>query len=333
MRRIQKYASCSNECFILALIYIDRLIEGNNFLLTELNVHRVVITAILLAAKFFDDAYYNNAYYAKVGGVLVNELNGLEVDFLFRINFSLHVQPEEFEKYKAQLVTHSINSGIIPLASPVAPPHQLHNIPETDSDTTTQSKYNQQQATMQVATAVAVSTYDSIMTDRTQVTPSPNNCLQDTTTIGNTCGQIQTCSTAAGALVQAPTPRDQRDLHTMTAAKNSIQRTFVLERANSLPPFSSVRCVDHAFKLPYSAPAMPTKAPALDVDQMQYQMMMNQLFPIENTLVHHNHQCPTSTMTAPTNISNHHANPTGGLGGHHPGGVLGPMAYEVAWSG
>ena len=74
--RIHKYASCSNECFILALIYIDRLIQRNNFLLTELNVHRVVITAVLLAAKFFDDAYYNNAYYAKVGGVLVSEMNG-----------------------------------------------------------------------------------------------------------------------------------------------------------------------------------------------------------------------------------------------------------------
>lgn len=88
LERIHNYASCSNECFILALIYVDRLIERNNFLLTELNVHRVIITAILLAAKFFDDAYYNNAYYAKVGGVLVSELNGLEVDFLFRINFS-----------------------------------------------------------------------------------------------------------------------------------------------------------------------------------------------------------------------------------------------------
>ena len=98
--RIHKYASCSNECYVLALIYIDRLIQRNNFLLTNLNVHRVVITAILLAAKFFDDAYYNNAYYAKIGGVLVSEMNGLEVDFLFRINFSLHVTPEEYKEAK-----------------------------------------------------------------------------------------------------------------------------------------------------------------------------------------------------------------------------------------
>lgn len=114
LERVHKYASCSNECFILALIYIDRLIQRNNFLLTELNVHRVVITAILLAAKFFDDAYYNNAYYAKVGGVLVLEMNGLEVDFLFRINFSLHVTPDLFSKYHAELASHSVGSGISP---------------------------------------------------------------------------------------------------------------------------------------------------------------------------------------------------------------------------
>jgi len=107
LERIHKYGSCSNECFVLALIYIDRLIQRNNFLLTELNVHRVVITAILLAAKFFDDAYYNNAYYAKVGGVLVSEMNGLEVDFLFRINFSLHVTSDLFHKYREQLVSQA----------------------------------------------------------------------------------------------------------------------------------------------------------------------------------------------------------------------------------
>jgi len=108
LERIYKYASCSTECFILALIYIDRLIQRHNFVLTELNVHRVVITAVLLAAKFFDDAYYNNAYYAKVGGVLGSEMNGLEVEFLFRINFSLHVKPDEFAKYQANLVSHAV---------------------------------------------------------------------------------------------------------------------------------------------------------------------------------------------------------------------------------
>jgi len=121
LERIYKYASCSTECFILALIYIDRLIQRHNFVLTELNVHRVVITAVLLAAKFFDDAYYNNAYYAKVGGVLGSEMNGLEVEFLFRINFSLHVKPDEFAKYQANLVSHAVEAespSEVPFVSP-----------------------------------------------------------------------------------------------------------------------------------------------------------------------------------------------------------------------
>lgn len=108
LERIHKYASCSSQCFIMALIYIDRLISRNNFLLTDLNVHRVVITSVLLAAKFFDDAYYNNAYYAKVGGVLLSEMNSLEVEFLFRISFSLHVNPELYNKYHAELISHAV---------------------------------------------------------------------------------------------------------------------------------------------------------------------------------------------------------------------------------
>ena len=81
-------------------------------MLTELNVHRVLITAILLAAKFFDDAYYNNAYYAKVGGVHVSEMNSLEVEFLFRINFNLRVVPEVYQKYHAELVSHASSMGL-----------------------------------------------------------------------------------------------------------------------------------------------------------------------------------------------------------------------------
>jgi Cyclin len=44
LERIRRYASCSNECFVLSLVYIDRLILHNNFALTTYNVHRVVIT-------------------------------------------------------------------------------------------------------------------------------------------------------------------------------------------------------------------------------------------------------------------------------------------------
>ena len=96
-RRNNKYASSSPECFVLALVFIDRLIARNTLLLTSFNVHRIIISAVMLAAKFFDDQYFNNSYYAKVGGVPTNEVNSLELEFLFSVNFSLQVTTEVFE--------------------------------------------------------------------------------------------------------------------------------------------------------------------------------------------------------------------------------------------
>ncbi len=104
LERILKYAACSTECFVLALIYIDRIIQNHpRFLITSLNVHRLLITAVMLAAKFCEDTYYNNAYYAKVGGLPVQEINLLELEFLFLVNFTLDVTPEQYEKYYGEL--------------------------------------------------------------------------------------------------------------------------------------------------------------------------------------------------------------------------------------
>ena len=39
-----------------------------------------------------------------MGGVPCVELNQLEVDFLFRVNFSLRVTPDDFFKYHAEVM-------------------------------------------------------------------------------------------------------------------------------------------------------------------------------------------------------------------------------------
>jgi len=106
MARVLKYSGCSSECFLLSLVYIDRLIQRSGILLTSLNIHRIIITSVMLAAKFFDDQYFNNAFYAKVGGVPPLEMNSLELEFLFSINFSLHVPADLYEKYNQELYNH-----------------------------------------------------------------------------------------------------------------------------------------------------------------------------------------------------------------------------------
>ncbi|XP_015875163.3 cyclin-P3-1 isoform X1 [Ziziphus jujuba] len=103
MERIFKYASCSTSCFVVAYIYIERFVQGTGVRLTSLNIHRLLITSVLVAAKFMDYLCHNNAYYAKVGGVSTAEMNNLEMEFLFNLDFKLHVTTEVYGKYCQQL--------------------------------------------------------------------------------------------------------------------------------------------------------------------------------------------------------------------------------------
>ncbi|XP_065861152.1 cyclin-P3-1 [Euphorbia lathyris] len=101
--RIFKYSGCSPSCFVVAQVYVDRFIQNTDIPLTSLNVHRLLITSVMVAAKFIDDAFFNNAYYAKVGGISTAELNRLEMKFLFSIDFKLHVNVNTFGRYCCQL--------------------------------------------------------------------------------------------------------------------------------------------------------------------------------------------------------------------------------------
>jgi hypothetical protein len=44
LERIADYSKCSPSCFVIALIYIDRLLRAQDVVLTYFNVHRIIIT-------------------------------------------------------------------------------------------------------------------------------------------------------------------------------------------------------------------------------------------------------------------------------------------------
>ncbi|THU44846.1 hypothetical protein C4D60_Mb02t11660 [Musa balbisiana] len=104
LERIFRYANCSPSCYVVAYIYIDRFLWRHPAVfLDSFNVHRFLITSVLTAVKFMDDIYYNNAYFAKVGGISLMEMNYLEVDFLFGVGFELNVTPVIFSSYCSTL--------------------------------------------------------------------------------------------------------------------------------------------------------------------------------------------------------------------------------------
>ncbi|EMS63928.1 hypothetical protein TRIUR3_31342 [Triticum urartu] len=122
MARIARFAGCSPACFVVGYIYLDRLLRRRRALAVDsYSVHRLLITTVLSAVKFMDDICYNNAYFAKVGGISLPEMNYLEVDFLFGVGFELNVSPETFGHYCAILQSEMLCLELEP--EPLLPPN------------------------------------------------------------------------------------------------------------------------------------------------------------------------------------------------------------------
>nr|CAB3445434.1 unnamed protein product [Digitaria exilis] len=135
--RIYRYAGCSPACFVVAYVYLDRLARGPDYDeegggeakaaaavvgVDSCSVHRLLITSVMVAAKFMDDMHYNNAYFARVGGVEVSEMNALELELLFALRFRLNVTPDTFARYCAALECQMLVVAMDDAAAVLPPP-------------------------------------------------------------------------------------------------------------------------------------------------------------------------------------------------------------------
>ncbi|KAI9220352.1 cyclin-domain-containing protein [Blastocladiella britannica] len=105
LRRIIKYASVERACLLALLLYIDRVCERHrSFTISSLTVHRFIIAAVTVSAKAICDSYCTNAHYAKVGGISTQELNTLELEFLFLIDWQVASPAPVLQQYYVNLV-------------------------------------------------------------------------------------------------------------------------------------------------------------------------------------------------------------------------------------
>lgn len=118
LTRVLKYCPVTNEVFLSLLVYFDRIakrannlkkkkkeaeIEGEEpeqlFVMDSYNIHRLIILGITVSLKFFSDIFYKNLRYAKVGGLPLEELNYLELQFLLLLDFKLMISVEDLQNY------------------------------------------------------------------------------------------------------------------------------------------------------------------------------------------------------------------------------------------
>jgi len=107
LQRFLKYSNIEESTLIISLIYLDRYCEFTQTKLQPLNIHRLVLCSTLAAIKYNEDDYFANSFYAKVGGVTMEEINKLENKFITGLDFALFIYEESFTKYSQYLYEYN----------------------------------------------------------------------------------------------------------------------------------------------------------------------------------------------------------------------------------
>lgn len=94
--RISLYLKCEPACVVMALIYLERRLHGGRVILHSGSVHRLLLTALVLAEKFGQDTLFEQRHYASIGGVRTQELCFLELEFLHELRFDLLVTSRDY---------------------------------------------------------------------------------------------------------------------------------------------------------------------------------------------------------------------------------------------
>lgn len=105
--RIVKYSGIQESTLIMSLILLDS-ISRTHISLSNLNIHRLLITAIVLSTKLNEDEIYKNDYYASLGGIKLELLNNMETELLNLFDWRLHITTETFESYKKLVESESV---------------------------------------------------------------------------------------------------------------------------------------------------------------------------------------------------------------------------------
>ena len=112
LSRLLKYAMPSKDSSLVeavvlhALVLIERIQRADDgFLLCTSNVHRLVLTTLLLSSKCLDDEPYSNSHWARAGGVPTEHLNALELHATVACEFELNVTFAEVERMRHNLPT------------------------------------------------------------------------------------------------------------------------------------------------------------------------------------------------------------------------------------
>jgi len=105
--RLLKFFGCSREVYIIAQVYVVRLLRKHpNFVVQACSVNEMLLASVVLALKWHEEVceQYPDAHYALFGGVPLKKLQQLEASFLELLGWELHVSSSEFCMHSSMVV-------------------------------------------------------------------------------------------------------------------------------------------------------------------------------------------------------------------------------------
>jgi hypothetical protein len=113
LSRIRESFDCSDACAVFALVFIDRAARHNpDLALNELTCHRLLLTCIMVAAKFHDDTCYRTEHYATVGCLEAGELVTLEEELVRALGWRLYLTPDQYQRCKDEMASEALMAWI-----------------------------------------------------------------------------------------------------------------------------------------------------------------------------------------------------------------------------
>ena len=82
---------------IHTIFILNRLLYRGVYI-NSYNVHRLLLTCIMISSKIIEDEHYFNNVWAKFGGVTLESINTMEKDILLLLDFKLFVSHENIDR-------------------------------------------------------------------------------------------------------------------------------------------------------------------------------------------------------------------------------------------
>jgi len=97
---------CSLSTALYTFIYLERAARAHHDVqMTPYTVHRLLLSAFVVACKYVEDGKFSMQAFAHVGGVGLNDLLTLEVSFIKLTCCNLYVSQETFNMCKVLALT------------------------------------------------------------------------------------------------------------------------------------------------------------------------------------------------------------------------------------